>query len=273
MDILFLVKLALSVLVGGLWVAATTSIGERLGGKAGGLIGGLPSTVLVSYAFIGWTQGSEPAFAATTVFPVTYTIGALCTFVYVVAPARRLTVRIVSYALLWLLLQALVVVSGFYDYATALLLWLLFVVFLINFTARYGTSIAATAGTGPPASVGMLTRAVLSGAIIGVAVLLSRFGGPTLASIFAAFPGVYVSTLLIADRSAGVGFARALLTPMMLSGSINCVVYVVVFRSLVLNVGTAIATAAAIGSVVLSGYASHLLLRRLIRVPSASGKS
>ncbi|MBN1224817.1 MAG: DUF3147 family protein, partial [Candidatus Aminicenantes bacterium] len=51
---IFLIKLVLSFFVGGAWVAAATLIADKYGTKIGGIIIGLPSTLLVSLFFIGW---------------------------------------------------------------------------------------------------------------------------------------------------------------------------------------------------------------------------
>src|SRR5258708_33146817 len=75
---LFIVKLILSFLVGGLYVIAATVSADKLGSKIGGLISGLPSTVLFGLLFIGWTQNSQAGVEATTLLPAV--IGVACFF-------------------------------------------------------------------------------------------------------------------------------------------------------------------------------------------------
>ncbi len=67
---LFLTKLILSLLVGGILITLTTILADKYGSKIGGWIGGLPSTVVISLFFIGLAQSSEAAIEATTVIPV-----------------------------------------------------------------------------------------------------------------------------------------------------------------------------------------------------------
>lgn len=57
----FISKLALSFLIGGLWIALGIALAERRGPKLGGLIIGFPSTVLFSLFFIAWTQSTQAA--------------------------------------------------------------------------------------------------------------------------------------------------------------------------------------------------------------------
>ncbi len=259
----FLLKLGFSVIVGSAWVTAVTIAAERLGSKIGGLIGGLPSVVLVSYLFIGWAQGAKEAYEATTVFPLTYIIGALCTFIYVVYPLKHFKKRIYAYLSLWLVMQATVLFAGFYDYFLALGLWAIFLCVLIRFIYLNGYKIITGGVATQTCNISLAARASISGIVIGSAVLLSKLGGPVVGSIFASFPGIYLSTLIVADRQGGVNFSRALLTPMMLSGSINCIIYVAVFRLLILESGIIISTAAAATAVLVSGYASHALIEKL----------
>lgn len=70
MNTLFLIKLALSFLIGGLWIIVATIVADKLGSKIGGLIGGLPSTIMFGLFFIGWTQGPAVAVQATTIAPM-----------------------------------------------------------------------------------------------------------------------------------------------------------------------------------------------------------
>lgn len=63
----FIIKVVLSVIVGGIWVASSTVIVDKFGTKIGGLVAGLPSTVVVALFFIGLSQGAKNAVESTTV--------------------------------------------------------------------------------------------------------------------------------------------------------------------------------------------------------------
>ena len=72
----FILKLALSFLIGGIWITVASVAAERMGSKIGGVIGGLPSTAVVAFGFIGWTQGAQQAYDATTAFPLAFAANA-----------------------------------------------------------------------------------------------------------------------------------------------------------------------------------------------------
>ena len=60
----FVLKLVLTAFVGGSWVVLSTIIAERAGTKLGGVIAGLPSSSLIAFLFIGWTQSPQAAAQA-----------------------------------------------------------------------------------------------------------------------------------------------------------------------------------------------------------------
>lgn len=262
MDAFFL-KLFLSGLVGGVWVAGAMAAAERFGGAVGGFIGGLPSLVLVTYLFIGWTLGPEQARAATTSFPLTYAISALCVFLYVLRPWSSVRRGVFTFVATWCVLQGLVVLFGFDSYPAALALWGVFLGTVLHYLRKRGDQSVAGTSAAPRRRASLVTRVAISCTIIMAAVALSNAGGPIFGSVFAAFPGVFLSTLLLAHRDGGAEFARALLAPMIVSGCINCIVYVSVLRWCLSVFGILASTLIAVAAVGVSGYVSRRLLRRL----------
>src|SRR3990167_9949779 len=106
----FFLKLFLSFIIGGVWVILVTISADKLGSKIGGLISGLPSTLLFGLFFIGWTQSAQAASEATTIIPLINGISALylCSFIYFI---RRINIFItLSVSLIiWLLLSLIVI--------------------------------------------------------------------------------------------------------------------------------------------------------------------
>ncbi len=253
-------KLLLGGIVGGAVVCATTMAGERFGSKLGGFVGGLPFLVMIIYFFIGGAQGIDQAYAATASFPLTYTIMVFCVFVYVLQKSKSLLLSTLSFVALWIILQTVVVLLDFRNYGAALMIRAAFLLTILIYLRRNGAAIIARGTAAQPQQMSVGMRAIIGSSIIMAAVYLSKVGGPVVGSVFAAFPGVFLSTLIIAHRNVGVDFSRSLLTPMMLSGMINCIVYVAVFRFLLFTLGLVGATLAAVGVVIFSGFASRRLI-------------
>ena len=79
---IFLLQLLLTFLIANCWIYLTVLAGIRFGSKTGGFIGGLPSTALLSFFFIGITQSPEVASSVTTVFPIAIAISGLFLVVF-----------------------------------------------------------------------------------------------------------------------------------------------------------------------------------------------
>jgi len=107
-------------------------------------------------------------------------------------------------------------------------------------------------------------RAVLSGTVVSFAVLMSKVAGPLAGGIFATFPAVFLSNLIISYRSGGVAFAGAMGKSLMVSGIITVPIYALLvwfFYPLVgLSLGTLLAFlfAAGVGILTLQVMKSRL---------------
>jgi hypothetical protein len=76
-----------------------------------------------------------------------------------------------------------------------------------------------------------LFRALFSGFIVTLAVFLGKSGGPVWGGGFSSFPAVFVSTLAITAKSAGVELSRTLTKSMLVSVLFNVVVYPMAARA------------------------------------------
>ena len=258
----FAFRLAVSFLVGGAWIALTSVAAETYGSRIGGFLGGLPSTIVVALTSIGWTQGAERAYQATAALPVAFAVNCVFLLTYAVAVRRGLAVGIVAALAVWAGLQGALVWRGAPRYSLALVVWLatLVAVYLVmNHVLRLRSHERVRVRRG---RWDILWRVVLSGGIIVAAVTLSRVGGPVLGAAMAAFPAVYVSTLVITARSVSIPFSRSLVVPLMVSAVVNCVVFGSVYRAMVLQVGLLGAAAIAYAASLMSAAGTYWFLRR-----------
>jgi hypothetical protein len=83
MDTSFWIKFGLGFLVGCIWITISSVAAERLGTKVGGLIGGLPSTIVVTLLFIGLTQTAERAAESAIVVPLVMGVNGIFVTVFI----------------------------------------------------------------------------------------------------------------------------------------------------------------------------------------------
>ena len=270
MTSLFVLKLVLSFVLGGLWITAGVALAERRGSKAGGLVLGFPSTVLLAIVFIGWTQSTQAAALATSVIPAVHGINALYVLVTVSLIGRRPWAGWAAGLAVWGACAALVVCLKFDDFAAGVLIYAALLAFSYW---RLGRAVPAGADEARGSAAGpalIAARGVLGGAAIALAVVIAKFGGPLIGGVFAIFPAVFTGALLATALSHGPGFSAAVMRSTLVGG-ISCVVFAAAVRASFVPLGLAVGTLIS----ALAALASTLLIRTLMirRHMSDSGRS
>jgi uncharacterized membrane protein (GlpM family) len=259
---LFWLHLALAFIVGSTWVTLTTVAAERFGSKVGGFIGGLPSTAVVAFFFIGLTQTPEVASQATTVFPLVYGFTGLFLVLYATLAPKGLRIALLGSLFVWFILSALVVVLDVKNFAVSLVAYGFILVASIYVLERKLKLAAA-----PKAEIHYLAgqivwRAAFSGFIIAFVVFISKIAGPIFGGIFSAFPAVFISTLIIAHQSRGMEFSRAMTKPLLVTGMITIVIYSLGVRYCYPGLGLVLGTLAAYAAAIFSAYFTAIFIQR-----------
>lgn len=261
MDRLFFLQLGLSFMVGSAFVTFCTVAAEKSGSKVGGLIGGLPSTVVVALLFIGLVQTPELASQATDVIPLVVGFNGLFLVAFAILAGYGLWIGLGGALSIWFMLSLLTVtlkVSHFGFAMAIFFLLLFFSYYLLEKRLRLptvkGTNVRFTL-------LQIVSRALFSGLMITTAIYLSKMSGPHTGGVFAVFPAVFLSTLIISSRSKGVEFSRALTKPLLVSGMINVVTYAIAVRYLYPVLGLALGTLLALAISGLSASATHVFIK------------
>jgi len=257
----FYLRLILAFVISGTWITFATVAAEKFGSTLGGVLVGMPSNIVVAFFFIGWTQGSQQLFNTTTPFPLTFAVNSIFLLVYAILARRGLILGISGALFVWIVLEIPIVLWNVTNFSVALGAWL--IIFLLCFWAlekqpgirsQHKVTVSYT-----PASV--MWRALLSGTMVSCAVVMSRIGGPMWGSVFASFPAVMTSTLIITSTSGGVDFSRSLTIPLLVSSQVNCMVYALVIRYTVLSLGVVEATIVAYVCAMLSTYLTYNFMK------------
>ena len=225
MDTSFWIKFGLSFLVGGIWVTLSSVAAERFGSKVGGLIGGLPSTIVVTLLFIGLTQSAEQAAESAVIVPLVMGVNGLFVTVFIYLSRRGSAPALAGALLTWFCLASLLMVLNIRALWISILGWLLLGVgcFLV---VEKGMKIVSQGRKATRYTAGQIAgRAALSGTVVAFAVLMSKVAGPLAGGIFATFPAVFLSNLIISYRSGGASFSSAVAKSLMVSGMITVPIY------------------------------------------------
>ncbi len=254
-------KYLLAFGVGGLIVTSATVAAEKGGSKIGGLIAGLPTMVAISLFFIGLLQSPRAAAEATSVIPLTMGFNGVFLVVYAALAVRGAWFGLAGAFLAWVVLSALVLLLDIQSFPFSMLIFgvlLAFCFFLLErkLSLRSGGQVKIRY---TPSQI--VARAVLSGSVVGLAVFLTKLGGPIWGGLFAPFPAVYLSTLIVTARSTGVQSSRQITKSLLVSGMINVVVYAAAVRFFYPSLGLAAGTMLALSISAVSAYAIYVFMR------------
>lgn len=234
---MFYLKLILSFIVGSIWITLATIIAEQFGSKIGGVIAGIPSTILVSLFFIGWTENLQIVYEATSIIPTILALDALFVFAYISLGKHGFYPAVGISLFAWITIALILILSEFNKFIIGILI-LVVVLFFIFYYTENQMQIAAQKRKNIKYSYGQIViRGLVTGSIIVFAVVMAKVGGPLFGGAFSCFPAVMLSTMVITYYEHGTAFSRAVMKILMLSGPINVGVYAIFFRFSVIPFG------------------------------------
>jgi len=258
---IFLLQLLLTFLIGSCWIYFTVLAGLRFGSKTGGFIGGLPSTALLSFFFIGYTQSPEIASSVTTIFPLAIAVSGLFLVVYAMIARQGFLLALLSGLCFWFLLSTIIVFFRWHNFLANLAIYVIVMLFAYFMLEKFLLikSIASDRSRHPEKH--LVFRSVFGGLVVMLTVLIAKIGGPVFGGIIAAFPAMFISTLTISYKAHGIEFSRAMTKPLMVTGMITVAVYALALRYLYLYTGLYIGTFLAI---CISGISAFLTFRFIL---------
>lgn len=250
-----LIRIALSFVIAGAWIASVTYFGERLGSRKAGLLGNMPSNILISLLFMGITKGPEYAAASTAGVPMGMMIDTifLAVFVFVIPYGLRIALpaSFAAWALAAILVLAVLPPLNFLASIAVYIVVTVALFFLVS--AKLGARRVEKKPVKFSWKVS-LVRAFFAGSVVAGAVAIAQVAPPYMTGVLATFPAVMTSTMVILTMSQGPDFAQATGKILILS-SCNIIVFStcagLFFVALGPWLGTLLAYAASICSILL----------------------
>ena len=199
---LFQLQLLISFLVGGSFITLIALIAERASERMAGLIITLPSTVAMSFVFIGWTIG--PAQIPEVVTPIPLGIGAVLMFASTYLYLSKIKLpKITSMVLcitgamaIWFAIMLPIAFFNVDNLTFSLAGFVILTLLGHHFMTRKN-HIKSHREKNHYTSAQLLFRGAFTGGIIALTVFLAKTVGPLWAGVFSAFPAAFSSTFLI----------------------------------------------------------------------------
>ncbi len=224
MENAFILKVAISFIVAGVWISGATVLAEKVGSKKGGLISNLPTTILVALVFVALVQDAAFAAKATDAVPIGMTIDTVFLLIFILLLKTGLVAAVIVSLASWFGMAVLAVRMQFSNILLNIVFYFIFAIvaylfleYVLHIPAK-GKSKKKTT----PAS--LLTRAAFAGSVVAGTIVISKFAGTYWVGLFSTFPAVMLSSMVILTLTQGAGFARATGKVMILS-STNIIIY------------------------------------------------
>ena len=208
MDI-FWIRVFLSFIIGGIYIALSLFMAERFGSRIGGLIVGLPSTSVVSLFFIGITQGIDTVASATTLMPLSLAAISIFIAVFFKLQNNGLYKALAISFLVWLGISLPLAIyhieNIWYSTLACLIIYLSVFFYFKQVPDRKSTKTSST-------KIEFFTRAILSGFIIALAVVMSKYLGPLWGGLIATIPITTASSIFLLYHKQGAEFTGSVIT-------------------------------------------------------------
>lgn len=206
-------------------VIIITVIAERYGTKKGGILGTLPSTIMIAYLFISYNEGIKVATQSVAVVPAEMGVNVVFLLLFALFANRSMTKALTVSLSVWAALSLLLLLFNLENLLASFLIFLAcFVIAMPVLEWKKKTQSSGKVQT-CYTPLRILLRGLFAGFVIGIAVLLSNVGA-VLSGILSAFPVIFLSTMIIAMRAQGPDFAAAMAKSMVF-GSPSVVCYTI----------------------------------------------
>jgi uncharacterized membrane protein (GlpM family) len=218
----FLIPFLLASLV----VIVISIIAERYGTKTGGILGTLPSTVVIAFLFIAFNKGVVMASESVAVVPAEMGVNVIFLLLFTLYASRSTATALFISLTVWALLSLSLFLTNMNNIFVSLILFIIafFIALFILERVRKTPSMGSVYVQYTPVKI--FLRGFFAGIVIAIAVLLSNMGA-VLSGIFSTFPVIFLSTMIIAVKEQGSKFAGGI-AKSMIFGSPSVVSYAIV---------------------------------------------
>lgn len=220
-----LFQMILPFILSAIIVIIITIIAEKYGTKVGGILGTLPSTIIIAFIFIALNKGTLFASRTAAVVPAEMGINLIFLFMFTILVHKSTTFALIGSLTIWILLSVLLFLTSLENMLISIIIYIISLIttFLILEKIKKIQSLGNVKVHYTPKKI--ILRGITAGVVITIAVFLSNID-PTLSGIFSIFPAIFISTMLITVKEHGAEFSGAM-AKSMIFGSQSVMTYVI----------------------------------------------
>lgn len=206
-EILF--QIVLPFVLSALVVILVTIVAEKYGTKVGGIIGTLPTTIIIAYVFIALNQGIAFASDSVAVVPAEMGVNLVFICVFAILAYRSILVALFGSFFVWIILSGILLFFNMNYICLSLVIFTISMVSTFIVLEKKFKIKSQGKRTVHYTPLKILLRGILTGTIITISVLLSNFD-EVLSGIFTVFPAIFSSTMLITVKEHGPDFSAGI---------------------------------------------------------------
>jgi uncharacterized membrane protein (GlpM family) len=262
MENIFVLRVILSFVIAGIWIAFSTLLAERYGSKIGGLIANLPSNILISLIFITIVNDISYIQNMVVAIPIGLIVDTAFMLAFIVLLRYNLIVSVIGSLLVWIGLAILLAGLELNNLLTNIVLFIIVTIIAIWFVEK-GLKIPSMQNNRKKYSINqILFRALFGGSIVASIVVISKFCNPYFTGIFSAFPAMLLSTFVVLTLNQSKEFAMATGKVLVLSLT-NILVYALLVKLTYPTLGIIIGTIVSYAGSAVWVWMLHPLVKKL----------
>ncbi len=219
----FLLQTIIPFILSALVVIIITIIAEKFGTKVGGILGTMPTTIIIAFIFIALNKGVNFASKSVAIVPAEMGINLVFLLVFVILAYKSLIKAIFGSMIIWAILSTILY---FYELANIMISILIYlaslicIFYILEKKLNIKSTGKITVHYTPPK---IFFRGLLAGTIIAISVFLSNTSA-ALSGIFSIFPAIFSSTMIITAKEHGPDFSAGI-AKSMIFGSMSVMSY------------------------------------------------
>jgi hypothetical protein len=209
MEYSFFLKIIISFITAGAWIAAATLLGERFGSKTGGLITNLPSNILISFLFIAFTRNIDYVREAAVSVPVGTSIDVIFLLIFIILLRYHIIFAVIVSLGAWFILAFFSMLMPLKNIYINILIFII-ITAVSFFVVEKILKIRSVPRNQKYYTISQkLIRVLFAGCIVSGIVIAARFLDPFYVGIIATFPAVLLSSMVILSINQNREFAQA----------------------------------------------------------------
>lgn len=212
---LILYQLFLPFILSAIIVVIIMFIAEKYGTKIGGILGTLPSTIVIALVFLAINKDINFASKSASVIPAELGINILFLIIFAILIFRSVIIAFFISISVWMILSILIIIINLNNIWISITIYLISLILALIILEKIKKIKSIKNVNYHYNKKKIILRGLIAGIVISIAILLSNIGA-IISGIFSVFPAIIISTMLISYKEYGPDFSAGMAKSMII---------------------------------------------------------